>query len=195
VLRDAAYTDLGERFDPGRYSYVFDGASGSLDHALASAALLPKITDVTHWNINSVESFAYEYGGDPALYAPDPYRSSDHDPLVLGINLRERCDGLRPTIRGSRGGDVLRGTQRRDVIMGLGGNDRISGLAGDDVVCGGAGDDLITGGRGADTLLGGFGDDTLRGGRGSDRLVGGPGTDVLVQGRGSGTSVADGPES
>ena len=195
VLRDAAYTDLGERFDPGRYSYVFDGASGSLDHALASATLLPKITDVTHWNINSVESFAYEYGGDPALYAPNPYRSSDHDPLVLGINLRERCAGLRPTIRGSRGGDVLRGTQRRDVIMGLGGNDRIRGLGGDDVICGGAGGDRISGGRGDDTLLGGFGRDTMRGGRGHDRLVGGPGTDVLIQGRGSGTSVAGGSES
>jgi predicted extracellular nuclease len=58
VLREAGYTDLGETLDPSRYSYVFDAASGSLDHALASEALLPKVTDLTHWNINSVESFA-----------------------------------------------------------------------------------------------------------------------------------------
>ena len=35
-LRDAGFVDLGELLDPGRYSYVFDDHSGSLDHALAS---------------------------------------------------------------------------------------------------------------------------------------------------------------
>jgi predicted extracellular nuclease len=89
-LRVAGWTDLGERFDPGRYSYVFGGLSGSLDHALATAALTAKVTDVVHWDINSGESPAYQYDGDPALYAPDPYRSSDHDPLVVGIDLDER---------------------------------------------------------------------------------------------------------
>ena len=88
-LREAGYTDLGSAFDPGRYSYVFDDMSGSLDHALATAALTGKVTGVAHWNINSVESFAYQYVGDPALYAPDQYRSSDHDPLVLGLDLDE----------------------------------------------------------------------------------------------------------
>ncbi len=195
VLRNAGFTDLGERLDPGRYSYVFGGASGSLDHALASDAVLSKITDLTHWNINAVESFAYQYSGDPALYAANPYRSSDHDPLVLGIDLRERCDGLRPTILGTAGDDVLRGTNGRDVIMGLGGNDRIDGANGDDVICGGAGDDAIEGGNGVDTLLGGFGNDSLRGGNGGDRLIGGPGDDVLGQDNGRGWEQQEGPES
>ena len=88
-LRTAGYSDLGTRFDEGRYSYVFDDMSGSLDHALATATLTDKVTGVAHWNINSVESFAYQYGGDPALYAPHPYRSSDHDPVVLGVDLDE----------------------------------------------------------------------------------------------------------
>ena len=88
VLRDNAFIDVGERFDRGRYSYVFDDQSGSLDHALASRPMLRKVTDLTHWNINAVESFAYQYVGDPALYAPTPYRSSDHDPLLLGLDLR-----------------------------------------------------------------------------------------------------------
>lgn len=195
VLRKAGYLDLGTVLDPGRYSYVFDGRSGSLDHALASVALVPKVTDLTHWNINSVESFAYQYNGDPALYAANPYRSSDHDPVVLGINLAERCNGLVPTIRGTNGDDVLGGTNGRDVIMGLGGNDVISGFNGDDVICGGAGNDVLSGDNGNDTLLGGLGDDRLDGGRGDDRLVGGPGTDVLIQGRGRGVSVPDGAES
>ncbi|MFC4692671.1 ExeM/NucH family extracellular endonuclease [Geodermatophilus arenarius] len=196
VLREAGFTDLGEALDPGRYSYVYDELSGSLDHALATASLADKVTDAAHWNINSVESFAYQYTGDPALYAPDPYRSSDHDPLVVGIDLQERCNGLRPTITGTPGDDVLRGTNGVDVIMGLGGEDTISGGNGDDVVCGGAGDDTLSGENGADVLLGGFGLDTLAGGNGDDTLVGGPGGgDVLTQGRGTGSSEQDGRES
>ena len=77
--------------------------SGSLDHAMSTDALTDKVTGLAHWNINAVESFAYQYDGDPALYAVNPFRSSDHDPLVLGINLEERCAGLTPTIRGTDG--------------------------------------------------------------------------------------------
>ncbi|GAA1831369.1 ExeM/NucH family extracellular endonuclease [Microlunatus capsulatus] len=195
VLREAGFTDLGETLDPGRYSYVFDAGSGSLDHALASAALRSKVTDLTHWNINSVESSAYQYTGDPALYAADPYRSSDHDPVVLGIDLAERCEGLVPTLTGTAGADVLRGTNRPDVILGLGGDDVLEGLNGDDVLCGGAGDDILRGGNGDDSLLGGFGDDQLDGGRGDDALTGGPGSDVLTQGQGRGPARQGGPES
>ena len=39
TLREAGYTDLGSELDADRYSYVFDGLSGSLDHAFATAAL------------------------------------------------------------------------------------------------------------------------------------------------------------
>ncbi|MFQ1003957.1 ExeM/NucH family extracellular endonuclease [Modestobacter sp. SSW1-42] len=206
ALRAAGLVDLGERFDAGRYSYVFDALSGSLDHALATAELTAKVTDVTHWNINSVESFAYQYTGDPELYAADPYRSSDHDPLLLGIDLAEvvtptptpeptLCQGLVPTIVGTEGDDVLRGTNGRDVVMGLGGNDTITGGNGDDVLCGGAGNDTITGGNGDDVLLGGAGDDTLRGENGSDTLIGGAGTDVLDQGRGKGREEQAGADS
>ena len=194
VLDDAGFPDLGV-LDLGRYSYVFDDMSGSLDHALASDALFAKVTDLAHWNINAVESFAYQYYGDPALYSPDPYRSSDHDPLVLGIDLDERCQGLVPTIRGTVGDDVLFGTNGVDVIMGLGGDDVLYGLNGADILCGGSGADAIYGGTGDDHLLGGFGDDVLVGGNGADTLIGGPGTDVLQQGRGYGVEDQDGAES
>ena len=195
ALRRDGYIDLGERFDPGRYSYVFDDMSGSLDHAMATQPLTEKVTDVTHWNINAVESFAYQYNGDPALYAANPYRSSDHDPLVLGIDLEERCNGLIPTITGTPGDDTLRGTNGADVIMGLGGDDTITGGNGDDVICGGQGNDTLAGGNGDDVLLGGFGTDRLSGDNGADELVGGPGGDVLSQGRGSGEQEEDGAES
>jgi predicted extracellular nuclease len=91
-MRTAGFTDVGSLFDPERYSYVFDELSGSLDHGLASASLLAKVTEAVHWNINAVESFSYQYTGDPAFQsppgpAPTPYRSSDHDPLVIGLDL------------------------------------------------------------------------------------------------------------
>jgi predicted extracellular nuclease len=195
ALRDAGYTDLGSLLDAERYSYVFDDMSGSLDHAFATAELTEKVTGFAHWNINAVESFAYQYVGDPALYAANPFRSSDHDPLVLGVDLEERCQGLLPTITGTDGNDVLAGTTGADVIMGLGGNDTITGGNDRDVVCGGAGNDQVSGDNGDDTVGGGFGDDTVNGGNGDDTLIGGPGTDALHQGRGTGPEWQGGDES
>jgi predicted extracellular nuclease len=194
-LAGGGYEDLGTEFDAGRYSYVFDELSGSLDHALATDALAAKVTDLVHWNINAVESFAYQYTGDPALYAPNPYRSSDHDPLLLGLDLEERCQGLVPTIRGTEGDDTLVGTAGVDVVMGLGGNDVISGGNEQDVICGGAGDDRLAGDNGDDVLFGGLGDDEVDGGNGDDDLIGGPGDDTLTQGRGTGRAEQEGAES
>ena len=151
ALREAGYTDLGEEFDPGRYSYVFTALSGSLDHALATPSLTAKVTGLAHWAVNSVESSAYQYAGHRALYAPDPYRSSDHDPLVVGIDLEERCQGLAPTIRGTEGDDELHGTDGRDVVMGLGGDDVLRGGNADDALLGGPGTDTLEEGRGSGT--------------------------------------------
>jgi 5'-nucleotidase len=88
VVRDAGYTELGEVFAPDEHSYVFDGGSGSLDHAFATPSLAAQATGLTVWETNAVESFAYQYdsGVDP-LYAPDPYRASDHNPTVIGFTL------------------------------------------------------------------------------------------------------------
>jgi uncharacterized protein len=139
-------------------------------------------------------SFAYQYDGDALLYAPNQFRSSDHDPLILGIDLKERCAGLLPTIRGTDGPDVLSGTNGADVIMGLGGADVISGGNAEDVICGGAGN-ILSGGNAADTLLGGFGNDVLSGGNGNDVLIGGPGADLLNGGNGANQLQQEGPES
>lgn len=195
LLREAGFTDLGASLDAGRYSFVFNALSGSLDHALSTDALTGKVTGLAHWNINAVESFAYQYDGDQALFAGNPFRSSDHDPLILGVDLEERCAGMTPTIRGTTGPDVLTGTTKPDVIMGLGGADVIRGGNDDDVICGGAGDDNLRGENGVDTLLGGFGNDVLSGGNGDDSLTGGPGADVLNGGGGVNQLQQEGPES
>ncbi|GAB3855277.1 hypothetical protein GCM10029963_49780 [Micromonospora andamanensis] len=83
VLYDRDYRNLN---DTGKTSYVFNGESGSLDHALASPSLASRVTGVDVWQINAVESYAFQYDGLAAFFAPDPYRASDHNPLVVGID-------------------------------------------------------------------------------------------------------------
>ncbi|MEH8016957.1 ExeM/NucH family extracellular endonuclease [Rheinheimera muenzenbergensis] len=75
--------------DGQQYSYVYRGRSGSLDHALASPALAAKLIQLQHWAINADEPAILDYNLEyksPAqqqqLYAPTPYRSSDHDPVL-----------------------------------------------------------------------------------------------------------------
>ncbi len=89
VLYKAGYTDVGSKFDPGQYSYSFSGLAGSLDHVLVNAAALKMATGADHWNINSGESVALEYSRynyhSTDFHDPGPYRSSDHDPVVLGL--------------------------------------------------------------------------------------------------------------
>ncbi|MFF0379043.1 ExeM/NucH family extracellular endonuclease [Actinoplanes missouriensis] len=86
VLYDKGYTDAHASFAPDKSSYVYGGESGSLDHALVTPEFSKRITGVDIWNINSVESFAFEYDGNAQFYSPDPYRSSDHDPVVVGLD-------------------------------------------------------------------------------------------------------------
>ncbi|WFE45929.1 ExeM/NucH family extracellular endonuclease [Verrucosispora sp. WMMD1129] len=83
VLYDEDYRNLN---DTGKTSYVFNGESGSLDHALASPSLASRVTGVDVWQINAVESYAFQYDGLAAFFAPDPYRASDHNPLVVGLD-------------------------------------------------------------------------------------------------------------
>lgn len=74
-----------------RYSYVFDGQSGELDHALAGRALSRRVTGATIWHVNSDEPVFLDYNTEfnpPAFYRPDAFRSSDHDPVLLGLDLR-----------------------------------------------------------------------------------------------------------
>ncbi|MGY0387661.1 calcium-binding protein [Nocardioides sp. WG-D5] len=90
--------------------------------------------------------------------------------------------GVRCTIVGTSGGDVLNGTSRRDVICGRGGSDIIYARSGDDMVDGGGGDDRIYGSYGADKLLGGTGRDSIRGEAGADVVYGGSSSDFLYGG-------------
>jgi 5'-nucleotidase len=93
VLYDAGYTDAESALKVGRSTYSFDGLSGSLDHVLLNAAAGKRVTGGDVWNINSGESVALEYSrynNHGTLFWQDgPYRSSDHDPLKVGLSARK----------------------------------------------------------------------------------------------------------
>ncbi|GGO38970.1 nuclease [Deinococcus humi] len=92
ALERAGYINL---FDSSSYSYQFDGQWGSLDHALASTSLERQVVGETKWHINADEPTVLDYNTEfksaaqlANFYAADPYRSSDHDPVLVGLNLR-----------------------------------------------------------------------------------------------------------
>jgi Ca2+-binding RTX toxin-like protein len=176
---------------------------GYLDYALANADLLDEVTGVTAWHINADEPDLIDYDttfkqdAQDAIYAPDGYRSSDHDPVLVGLNLVPQCDGQSATIYVNANGTVvggphngnpyrgwLVGTLGADVMVGTDGRDRINGLNGDDVICGGVGPDTLIGWRGNDSLFGDEGRDSLWGYFGSDTLNAGDGYDFCYVGEG-----------
>ena len=145
ALTQGGLTDLIDAFEgEGAYSYVFDGEVGYLDHALATASASGQVTGVAHWHINADEPFVIDYDMNfkrspatgqcynasltacsPDLYTATPYRSSDHDPVLIGLNLLK-------SLTGTSGRDTLIGTPGDDVITGLAGADRLTGGQGRD---------------------------------------------------------------
>ena len=101
TLVGAGYVDLVQAYDPGAHSYVFDGQWGTLDYALASPSLAAQVTGAADYHINADEVPLMDYNTDfqsagqrDLWYAPDPFRTSDHDPAVVGIAL----DSVAPTV-------------------------------------------------------------------------------------------------
>ncbi|HLO36293.1 MAG TPA: ExeM/NucH family extracellular endonuclease [Candidatus Deferrimicrobium sp.] len=95
VFVNAGFQNVIERYaGADAYSYVFDGQTGYLDHALASPTLAAQLAGAAEWHNNADEPAVLDYNTDfksaaqiTDLYAPDAYRASDHDPLVVGLNL------------------------------------------------------------------------------------------------------------
>lgn len=103
AIRNAGYTDLVALYGgPTAYGYVFDGQTGYLDHALANNSLLAQVTGVAEWHINADEPPSFDYNDTVAdtgeasfeakpsalpLYQADERRTSDHDPVLIGLDL------------------------------------------------------------------------------------------------------------
>ena len=64
------------------YSYVYNGYTGRLDHALLSPGMAKRLRGAAEWHSNADEQDASGYQG---RNVPGPWRSSDHDPLLLGF--------------------------------------------------------------------------------------------------------------
>lgn len=107
------------------------------------------LLDYNDSEIDSGEAY-YEAKPDTnELYADDPYRSSDHDPVIVGLDLAPEWNLLR----GEDGrNDRIKGTDGSDLIMSLGGRvDRLWGMEGEDYFA--FGDELYNGVRETDMIM------------------------------------------
>ena len=139
-LTGNGYIDQALRFTPFAYSYVFDGTAGRLDHAISTGAMTSRIAGTVHWHIDADEQLSYDYNVEfkaPLLCSGvtcpadpyngnDPFRASDHDPVLVGLNLYK-------TVQGTGGRDTLVGTPGDDILVGGGGADTLSGNGGNNI--------------------------------------------------------------
>ncbi|WP_370979513.1 ExeM/NucH family extracellular endonuclease [Agaribacterium sp. ZY112] len=132
AFKNAGYTDLVDTFvGADAYGYVFSAQLGYLDHGLANEALLPFVTGVTDWHINADEINLLDYNDTvldeeerwfeekPAateLFSADPYRSSDHDPLIIGLEFTNSSsiDSILELYHAGINNNSIRGAGRVD---------------------------------------------------------------------------------
>jgi predicted extracellular nuclease len=94
VLVRAGYVDLLAQFGgPSSYSYVYFGQMGHLDYGFASPSLAEQVAGADVWHINADEPRIFDYNEEykseaqvADFYSPDPFRTGDHDPVIIGIN-------------------------------------------------------------------------------------------------------------
>jgi uncharacterized protein len=112
ALQEAGYIDLLDVFAPEGvmpYTYTFSGTQGYLDYALADEELFPTVTGAAAWNINADEVPAIDYllsgngrfrTADVAerFYDDSAFRSSDHDPVLVGLDLAGEGENWPPTV-------------------------------------------------------------------------------------------------
>jgi uncharacterized protein len=92
---------IAEKIGSEAYSYAFDGEWGYLDHALGTPTLASQVTGIGEWHINADEPSVLDYNTDfksagqlASLYAADRFRMSDHDPVLVGLNLQTTAAGV-----------------------------------------------------------------------------------------------------
>ena len=193
-----------------RYSFVFFGQAGLLDHAFSTDSLDNHVTGVEVWHINADEPRALSYNDEiidsaenssnleqDSLYNPDQYRSSDHDPVIvtLDFGLISNSDGCyvleidgSPHVGAATIVDYnLPGATFKARLFasanGLPRNNSCFEIHGTDYSERLFGDklgDTIYGYGGDDRLFGDSGNDFFIGGSGSDRMIGNGGFDTVL---------------
>ncbi|RBW52173.1 endonuclease [Marinobacter sp. F3R11] len=93
VLQQAGFTSMVHHFYPctaqqcTHYTYRYKGEKGSLDYALASRQLKPRIINATTWSINADEPAPLYYKNNLPGTTESLWRSSDHNPVITDIRL------------------------------------------------------------------------------------------------------------
>jgi hypothetical protein len=118
---------------------VFDGQLGYLDHALANSSMTPQVSEVAEWHINADEIPLFDYNDDVRdpgessfeeesdvlpLYQPDAFRSSDHDPVIIGLDLEVfDFDGLLGPVANPPALNEVKAGRAVPIEFGLGSNE------------------------------------------------------------------------
>lgn len=91
TLEEGGFVNLIHQFRSNdAYSFTFDGQAGYLDHILASPSLASKAVGVAEWHINTDEPPVRDYNEDTnptGYYESNEFRSSDHDPVIVGLQM------------------------------------------------------------------------------------------------------------
>ncbi|AVP95847.1 nuclease [Ahniella affigens] len=99
LIKSQGYVDVvAESNGEPAYSFVYAGAAGRLDHALANPEFAKLVGGAEIWHINADESDAFQYGeagvdakSRKRRFRDDPFASSDHDPVLIAL----RADDAR----------------------------------------------------------------------------------------------------
>ncbi len=96
---EGGLTNLVTKWDSDPYSFNFFAmfaapyiGRGLLDYAFATDSMTGQVTSTRIWHVNADEPRFLDWG-DVTYVAPGPYRSSDHDPVLIGINLKRSGGG------------------------------------------------------------------------------------------------------
>lgn len=127
-LYDAKYTNVLATLAPKEWSYVFNGMAGSLDHIVASPGAYSRVTGATDWAINGPESVLLQYSRYQSsasdLYRDDVFASSDHNPLIIGLDARFPDAPVvsiptDPVTQGGSGGSDPAGGEKSPAAKGM----------------------------------------------------------------------------
>ena len=95
---------------------------GYLDHALANPSMTTQVVDADEWHSNADESPLFDYSDELAdagersferksaalpLLVPDLRRASDHDPVIVGIDLASLRVDAALVAQAPRGGGTI----------------------------------------------------------------------------------------
>ena len=79
ALEEEGFEEQLVRFDANAYSYIYHGQKGILDHAMANSTMAEQVTGARVYHINTAGGYNYKY--------------SDHDAVLVGLNLGEQQQG------------------------------------------------------------------------------------------------------